>query len=141
MTASFPPAIPAGLRRSFIAHFVADLLFAVPLFIAPQWTLTVLGWQSVDPFTTRIAAAALFGVGIESFLGRDASIEVYRGMLNLKIIWSLACVVGIALSLFQRAQGRPMMAWGFLLIFVLFHALWIYWRVIVSRLSIAARES
>lgn len=133
-------AIPAGLRRSFIVHFVADLVFAVPLFIAPEWTLTTLGWQSVDPFTTRIAAAALFGVGIESFLGRDAPIEVYRGMLNLKLIWSLACVVGIALSLSQRAQGSPKMAWGFLLIFVLFHALWIYWRLVVKRLSRAAKQ-
>jgi hypothetical protein len=33
-------------------------------------------------------------------------------VLNLKIIWSLMCVVGIALSLLQGAQARPSMAWG-----------------------------
>lgn len=132
---SKPPAIPSALRVSFIIHFVADLLFAVPLFVAPKWTLTLLGWQVVDPFTTRIAAAALFGVGIESFLGRDAPLAVYRGMLNLKIIWSLACVLGIGLSLLQGAQARPPMAWGFLLIFVVFHGVWVYWRLVVTRLS------
>lgn len=135
MTGSQPTSIPAGLRLSFILHFVADLLFAVPLFIAPEWTLTLLGWRVVDPFTTRIAAAALFGVGIESFLARDAPFEVYRGMLNLKIIWSLACVLGIGLSLLQGAQERPPMAWGFLLIFVVFHALWVYWRFVVARIA------
>jgi hypothetical protein len=132
------PAIPSGLRLSFVIHFVADLLFAIPLFVAPQWTLTMLGWQAVDPFTTRIAAAALFGVGIESFLGRDAPIAVYRGMLNLKIIWSLACAFGIGLSLLQGAQQRPPMAWGFLMVFVVFHALWVYWRIVVARLSTSA---
>lgn len=127
--------IPAGLRVSFIIHFVADLLFAVPLFVAPEWTLTLLGWRVVDPFTTRIAAAALFGIGIESYIGRNATLEAYRGMLNLKVIWSLSCVVGIGLSLLQGAQERPLMAWGFLGIFVLFHALWLYWRIVVQRIS------
>jgi hypothetical protein len=47
---------------------------------------------------------ALFGVGIESFLGRDAPVEVYRGMLNLKLIWSVASVLGIALWLLQSAR-------------------------------------
>lgn len=135
MTDSHKLAVPVGLRRSFIFHFVADLLFALPLFIAPGWILTLLGWKVVDPFTTRIAAAALFGVGIESLLARDAPLAVYRGMLNLKIIWSLACVLGIGLSLLQGAQERPPMAWGFLLIFVVFHGLWVYWRLVVARLS------
>ena len=105
------------------------MLFAVPLFVAPTWFLSLVGWKSVDPYTARIAAAALFGVGIESWLGRNASADAFLAMLNLKVIWSLACTVGIAVSLVQDAQGRPLAAWAFLAIFGAFHAVWLFHRV------------
>lgn len=120
--------VPHALRTWFVMHFWADILFAVPLFIAPVWSLELLGWQQVDPYTTRIAAAALFGIGIESYLGRDAGVESFRTMLTLKVIWSLAAVVGLAWSLAQGAQGRPPFAWAVLAIFVAFNILWMYWR-------------
>lgn len=120
--------VPHALRTWFVIHFVIDILFAVPLMAAPVWALTLFGWQTVDPYTTRIAAAALFGIGIESYLGRNAGAEAFRGMLNLKIIWSFAAVLGLVLSLAQGAQGNPLFAWFILLIFVGFNFLWVYWR-------------
>ena len=96
--------------------------------LAPEITLHLMGWQTVDPSATRLVAAALFGIGIESYLGRNAGIEAYRGMLNLKIVWSLSAVVGIFISLLQGAQDAPFMAWATLVIFLLFNLLWVYWR-------------
>jgi hypothetical protein len=70
----------------------------------------------------------LFGIGIESYLGRNAGAETFRDLLNLKIIWSVAVIVGLVLSLAERAQGNPPFAWLVLLIFVGFNLLWVYWR-------------
>jgi bacteriorhodopsin len=47
-------------------------------------------------------------------------------MLNLKIIWSAAASVGIALSL--GSVGSPY-AWVTLAVFVGFHVIWVYWRL------------
>jgi hypothetical protein len=127
--ASSADLVTPALRRWFVVHFAADMLFAVPLFVAPTAFLELVGWRSVDPYTARIAAAALFGVGIESWLGRNAGPESFVAMLNLKVIWSFACTLGIAISLVQDAQGKPLAAWGFLATFGCFHALWVVHRV------------
>jgi hypothetical protein len=116
-----------------VVHFWADILFALPLFIAPVAVLELLGWRQVDPFTTRLAAAALFGIGIESLLGRNAEIEVFKSMLNLKVIWSATATIGIAWSLLDGVQGRPFFGWAILGIFASFHGLWLYWRLRLSR--------
>lgn len=120
--------VPDKLVTWFVIHFIVDILIAVPLMIAPTAALTLLGWQSVDPFTTRLVAAALFGIGIESFLGRNSGAEIYLHMLRLKIIWSIAAVLGILISILQNAQGRPPFAWVFLAVFVMFNFVWVYWR-------------
>ena len=76
--------VPSSLRCWFVVHFVADIAFALPLFLAPQWTLTLLGWRAVDPIATRLVAAALFGIGIQSLLGRDEDAATFRALLNLR---------------------------------------------------------
>ena len=121
--------IPQALKMWFIIHFIADLFFAIPLMIAPVFSLELVGWQNVDPMATRMIAAALFGIGIESYLGRNAGVEAYQGMLNLKIIWSLAVILGVGVSMIQGAQGRPVFGWMLLLIFLAFNLVWVYWRV------------
>lgn len=122
-------SVPAALRKWFVVHFWADILFAIPLMLIPVEMLSMLGWQSPDAFTARMVAAALFGIGIESWLGRNAGVESFRNMLNLKIIWSLGAVLGIGVSLAQGAQNNPPFAWVILGIFMAFNLLWVYWRV------------
>ena len=119
--------VPPALRNWFVVHFWADILFALPMFIAPIYCLELIGWIHVDPYTARLTAAALFGIGIESYLGRNASAESFRTMLTLKVIWSATAVIGIAWTLIEGPQGRPLMAYGFLATFVAFHILWQYW--------------
>ncbi len=121
-------SVPAALRRWFVVHFWADILFAVPLFIAPVAVLELFGWQAVDPYSARLTAAALFGIGIESLLGRNGGVEAFRTMLNLKVIWSATATIGIGWSLYDGIQGRPAMAWVILGVFLGFHLLWQYWR-------------
>jgi hypothetical protein len=123
-------AVPESLRRWFVVHFVADLLFAVPMIVAPEATLRLFGWHTVDPVTTRLVGAALVGIGGQSLLGRGEGREVFHAMLTLKCLWSGAAVVGLATSL---AQGAPAMTWAFLAIFLIFAAIWNYYRVTLAR--------
>lgn len=118
--------VPPSLRAWFIVHFWADILAAVPLFVAPEWVLGRLGWPHVDPVATRMVASALFGIGIESLLCRNAGPDVFRAMLGLKVIWSASAVIGTCINL---ATGGPAAAWGVLVIFLVFNIVWVhYWR-------------
>ncbi len=118
--------VPASLRRWFVVHFWADLLFAVPLLVAPEALLRPLGWTAADPVSARLVAAALLGIGVQSLLGRNDGVEAYRAMLRLKCIWSGAALAGLLLSL---AQGAPALTWVFVAIFAAFAALWNSYRV------------
>lgn len=117
--------VPNALRRWFVLHFVADWLFAIPLFFAPTLFLRTLGWREVDPISARIVAAALVGIGTQSLLGRNESKHTFRAMLNLKILWSATATLGI---LWSCLDGGPIMGWAFVAIFAGFNGLWSYWR-------------
>ena len=118
--------LPPGLRNWFIVHFAADMLFGIPLLFFPEVILPLLGWTTLDPISTRVVGAALMGIGIESLLGRDASVEVYRAMLNLKVIWSGSALLGIGLGLWK---GAPTAGWLFFGVFLLFFCVWAYYRL------------
>lgn len=123
-------AVPRALRGWFIFHFWVDILFAVPLFVAPHWFLGQLGWTEIDPSTARITAAALFGIGIQSFLGRDEPRQTFRAFLTLKVIWSTFATVGLAISAFQ---GGPPAMWALALFWAGFCGAWWAWRVRLAR--------
>jgi hypothetical protein len=100
--------------------------------LAPREVLGALGWGEVDPIATRLVAAALFGIGIESYLGRNADAPGFRGMLRMKVIWSGSAVLGV---LWSQLQGGPAAGWGVLAIFVSFHALWLRYLVLLRQSS------
>lgn len=118
--------VPDSLRKMFVLHFAADMLFALPLFFAPEAFLGALGWTCVDPIATRICAGALFGIGIQSFLARNATADAFREMLGLKVIWSSTCTVGIVWSVLQ---GGPPMGWAFAGVFAVFCGIWSAYRI------------
>ena len=126
--------IPSALSVWFVIHFVVDMLFAIPLFFAPEAFLSLVSWRVIDPFASRLVAAALFGVGIESWLGRNASIDAFKHLLNLKIIWSFTAVVGLLISIIQGGPNTPLIVWLIVLIFAIFNAAWIYWRVQIRKM-------
>lgn len=118
--------VPQSLRIWFVVHFIADMLFALPLLFLPRAFLGSLGWTTYDPLTARLVGAALMGIGLESLLGRNASAETFRAMLNLKIIWSSSAIFAISAALFE---GAPATGWVFLVIFVVFCVTWVTYRV------------
>lgn len=125
-----PRAVPGALRTWFVVHFIADVLFAVPLLVAPDAFLRLLGWTAVDPVSSRLVGAALVGIGVESLLGRNAGRDSFLTMLRLKILWSSTATAGLVAS---ALQGGPPMTWLFVAIFASFCALWSYWRVRLAR--------
>ncbi len=126
--------IPKALTLWFIAHFIIDISLAIPLFFFPEQTLELFGWAEIDVILARVVAAALFGIGIESLLGRNGSLDSFKNMLNLKIIWSAAASIGIGWSMIEGAQGRPLMGWLLLATFIIFHFIWWYWRLKVGKM-------
>ena len=119
--------VPAALRMWFVIHFVIDVVVGLPLFFAPREVLGMFGWIAIDPFAARLAAAALMGIGIESFLGRNAAREAFKGMLQLKLIWSAFAAVGLAWSTLEGNLKYPLIGWLLTGTFAAFHALWWYW--------------
>ena len=130
MTKATP--VSRGLRTWFVIHFVVDMLFAIPLLFFPRELLALLSWTTYDPMTARLVGAALMGIGLESLLGRNASAETFRAMLNLKIIWSSSAIFAISAALFE---GAPAMGWAFLAVFVVFWIVWVSYRVRLSARS------
>ncbi len=135
MHASDVPDVPLTLRRWFVAHFVVDLAFAVPLLAAPEAFLTALGWTQVDPVAARLVGAALLGIGTQSFLGRNEGVAVYNAMLNLKILWSSSAIFGLMACIFQ---GAPAAAWAILSAFIAFSGVWMHYRIRLKQLAIAS---
>jgi hypothetical protein len=119
-------AVPRALRAWFTFHFWVDIIFAAPLFIAPRWSLGLLGWTEIDPSTARITAAALFAIGIQSLLGRDEPRSTYRAFLTLKVIWSTLATVGLTIS---ALEGGPAATWALALFWAVFCGAWWTWRV------------
>lgn len=118
--------VPNGLRAWFVIHFAADVLIGVPLLFFPQMLLNLIGWRAYDPIMTRLVGAALMGIGIESLLGRNANVETYRAMLNLKIIWASSALFAISIGILE---GVMPIAWLFLGIFFVFWCVWVYYRL------------
>lgn len=122
-------AIPKALKIWFIIHFIVDISFALPLFFAPTWFMTLLGWKTIDPITARMVAAALFGIGGESLLNVNLSRDAFITMLNLKIIWSITAILGFIIALTGGTFGYSIVGIGLLAVFTVFNIIWIYWRL------------
>jgi hypothetical protein len=130
-------AVPSALRVWFVIHFAIDMTVAVPIFLAPGEVLGLLGWVEIDPLATRLAAAALFGIGLESLFGRNAGRESFRGMLQLKLIWSAFAAMGLAWSVLETNLRYPLIGWLLVGTFAAFHVLWWYWILRLKRSSSA----
>lgn len=120
--------VPNGLRIWFVIHFFADVLFAIPLLFFPRWLLPLFGWNTYDPIMSRLVGAALMGIGVESLLGRNASVDTFRAMLNLKVIWASSALIAIGIGI---AEGAAPTAWFFLAIFFVFWCVWVYYRMVL----------
>ena len=124
--------IPNSLRTWFVIHFWADILFGIPLLFFPQLILGLFDWTAYDPVMSRLVGAALMGIGVESLLGRNASAETFRAMLNLKVIWASSALFAIGAGIIEGASPA---AWLILGIFFLFWCVWVYYRLVLRKLK------
>lgn len=108
---------------------ITPMLEADGTCLTPEQFLGAFGWPCVDPIASRLVAAALAGIGIQSLLGRHEGAEVFRAMLTLKIIWSAFATLGILAS---QLDGGPPMGWMFFAIFGSFFAIWTRYRLSLS---------
>lgn len=115
--------VPEQLQHWFTIHFLVDYLFAIPLFFLPMWTLDLLGMVATDPLFVRLFAAALFAIGGVSRLVQRESLDVYRAMLKLKIIWSSVAIAAFVFALFSSPPSL-----GLFLGFGLFVGFFFVWR-------------
>jgi hypothetical protein len=127
--------VPLTLRRWFVVHFIVDLALGLPLLFAPALLLRALGWTAIDPPAARLVGAALLGIGGQSFLGRNAGVETYIVMLNLKLIWSFAAITGLLISI---GEGAPSAVWAVLSLFLVFAGVWTHHRIRFKQLASAA---
>ncbi|MBI2671424.1 hypothetical protein HYX16_00660 [Candidatus Woesearchaeota archaeon] len=119
--------VPNSLKIWFLIHFVIDYLFAIPLTFFPNSFLKILGWTIVDNLSARLVGAALIGIGGISLLENKSSLDIYNSLLTLKILWSLAAIIGITISISEGTA--PKIIWSILIIFIMFSILWIYYKI------------
>jgi hypothetical protein len=122
--------IPASLRRWFVAHFIVDWLFGLPLLVAPVATLQLLGWTVIDPVATRLVAAALLAIGAQSYLVRNQELPAFRALLDLKLIWSAGAIFGLLIG---AGSGAPASSWVILAIFIVFFGVWAHHRIRIKQ--------
>lgn len=71
-----------------------------------------------DPFAARLVAAALFGIGTESLLSRNALPESFRSML---------------VTILRYPRFRMFTSYAFMLVFIIFNIVWVYWKLRLAR--------
>jgi hypothetical protein len=126
-----PTAVPRSLRELFFADSALACLSAVPLFVAPRLVLGAFGWITIDPVCARLVAASVFALGVRSSLMRNSSLEVYRELVALKLLWSLGATAAL---IWSAMQGAPVFTWALAAAFAVFFSGWTYWwrRLLVS---------
>ncbi|HEY4187004.1 MAG TPA: hypothetical protein VGP07_18145 [Polyangia bacterium] len=124
--------VPASLRTWFAVHALIDVVCGVPLLLFPELVLPRLGWTAVDPVTTRLVGAALLGIGVQSWRGRNDGVEAFRAMLGLKVVWSATAIVGLSIAI---ARGAPSLAFVLLSVFLAFCGVWSHHAIRFRQLS------
>lgn len=114
--------IPSSLRIWFWIHGIVDFLFAIPLFLAPTWTLALFD-ITAEPLSARLIAAALFAIGGSSLLCSEKK-EQYQALLKLKLIWSSIALLALLLAIIHGAATQ---IWFVLLLFLIFFFTWWYY--------------
>lgn len=115
---------PKSLKIWFIIHFIVDMIFAIPLLFFPDFFLEWFGLIMFETATARLTGAALVGIGGTSFVIRNASVDAYRALLKLKLLWSGSAILALTLALWS---GEVSQLWIILIIFAGFFALWSYY--------------
>ncbi|HEX3697218.1 MAG TPA: hypothetical protein VH374_17720 [Polyangia bacterium] len=124
--------LPWSLRAWFVADFVVGVVVGLPVLVSPAYVLGHFGWTTIDPVAARLAAAALLAIGLQSFFGLNDGIETYRAMLRLKVIWSMAAVIGLLAAI---ADGGPPATWALLAVFLVYLGVWSHHAIRLKQMA------
>tara|TARA_Y100000310_G_scaffold319858_1_gene375638 strand:- start:2632 stop:3009 length:378 start_codon:yes stop_codon:yes gene_type:complete len=117
--------VPNSLRIWFKIHFILDYVIGIPLLLIPIVILEDFGWQTIDPFATRLVGAILIGIGSISLLENRSGIETYNTLLNLKLIMTFTAIIAVLLSLMEHGF---FMGYVIGIVLVLYFFLWSYYK-------------
>ena len=67
---------------------------------------------------------------MKSIPSPHGSVNEFRAMLNLKLIWAEAAVIALGIG---ALSGGAALTWLGLAVFVGFFCVWLYWRIRISR--------
>lgn len=123
-------SIPVQVRNWFKLHFVIDLVFAIPLFFAPNFFLGLFGFESVETNLARLVAAALFAIGGTSLWMCKENYDSFMTMLRLKLLWSGAAALALV---WGALEGGPKSLWFFAIIFACFYCVWQWWYTKIGK--------
>ncbi len=127
--------VSATLRRWFAVDAVVGIVAGAPLLLFPGGLLGALGWTTIDPATARLAGAALLAMGLQTHFARHGGLDVYRNLLNLKMIFSAGAALGLFLAV---GDGAPAAAWAFLSLYTGLCGIWTHYRIRMKQMAAAA---
>ena len=117
--------VPKSLKIWFVVHFFLDITFGLPLLLIPSVSAELIGLEITQTLPLRLVGAALIGIGSTSLIKKEGSLDSYRSLLVLKIIWSLSAIIAISLSFFET---QLLVFLPILFIFVVFNIVWFYYH-------------
>jgi len=125
--------VSQSLKTWFFIHFLLDVGFGLPLLFIPSQFLSIMGWGHVDPIFVRLFAAAILGIAVGSWLARNSGVEIYRVMLNIKLIWVGVGLLGMVISLWEAGWQVTWFAWFIVVILLVFIVVWTYFKNQIKR--------
>lgn len=89
-----------GLKALFLVHFIAALIFGLPLLLVPAAFMGVLGVRLTDPEAFRLVGAAVLSVGASSWYSyKAAEWEKVKIVVQTEIVWTVLAALAILYGL------------------------------------------
>ena len=130
--------IPQKLRSAVLFNVANDLILSISIFFFPASFIAFSGWLALDPFALRLIAGGLTAVAIQMFLSRNATIESFKSILNIKVATMGFGLIGVVLTILQNSRppifAELILFGGLLLPFIQLG----YWRM---QLGILGKKS
>ena len=120
--------LPAGLRITFMVHFIISAIVGIQHLLAPRIWIDLAGMEIDETVTWRLIGAAVIAFGVSSFLCYRARVwERVRIVVIMEIVWSfLGAMVILWALLFKGLAKLEWLNVVILMAFAIIFSLWHY---------------